>query len=107
MSYYDGDEARGRAAEIREAVEAQFKVRMGRWRDEPVGPHPLPMFQIAFKPDVFPDIVPWLMLKRAGLSILIHPETGNDVEDHRDHPIWLGPKLDLDISFLEAGNTHA
>lgn len=82
-------------------------MRMGRWRDEPVGPHPKPMFQMAFGAETFKDIVPWLMLNRAGLSILVHPETGDDVPDHRDHPLWLGDKLDLDISFLEAGNTSA
>ena len=79
----------------------------GRWRDEPVGPHPKPMFQIAFGTGLFSDIVPWLMLNRSGLSILVHPETGDDVPDHRDHPLWLGEKLALDISFLEAGNTGA
>jgi len=105
--YYNNDEERERAAEIRAAVEEAFEVRMGRWRDEPVGPHPVAMFQVAFKPEIFPQIVPWLMLNRAGLSILIHPETGDDVPDHRDHPIWLGEKLSLDISFLEAGNTSA
>jgi len=47
------------------------------------------------------------MLNRDGLTILVHPETGDDVPDHRDHALWLGAKLDLDISFLEAGNTHA
>jgi len=105
--YYEGEEMRAIAAEIREYTEAHFDVVMGRWRDTPVGPHPKPMFQIAFGLDMFQQIVPWLMLNRRGLSILIHPETGDHVPDHRDFPIWLGDKLELDIAFLEAGNTSA
>ena len=105
--YYDDAESRKIAGKIRTYTEDNFDVRMGRWRDQPVGPHPKPMFQIAFSPAVFEQIVPWLMLNREGLSILVHPDTGNDVVDHRDSPLWLGARLDLDIGFLEAGNTSA
>ena len=42
------------------------------------------------------------MLNRRGLTILVHPDTGQDVLDHEDHPIWLGEKLDLDIEMLRA-----
>jgi len=105
--YYHDDETREIAAKIRSYAEANLNVIMGRWRDQPVGPHPTPMFQMAFQPDEFARIVPWLMLNHHGLSVLIHPETGDHVPDHRDFPLWLGEKLDLDISFLEAGNTSA
>ncbi len=105
--YYENEENREIAANIRSYTENNFEVRMGRWRDQPVGPHPKPMFQIAFAPAVFDQIVPWLMLNREGLSILVHPDTGDDVTDHRDSPLWLGEKLDLNIAFLEAGNTTA
>jgi len=46
-------------------------------------------------------------LNRDSLSVLIHPNTNDMVADHRDFPIWLGKKLDLNIAFLEAGNTRA
>ena len=105
--YFESDETRKIAAKIRNYAEQNFDVVMGRWREEPVGPHPKPMFQIAFQPVLFEQIVPWLMLNRGGLSILVHPETGDHVADHRDFPLWLGEKLELDISFLEAGNTSA
>ena len=105
--YYQDEEARKIAAKIREYAEQNFDVVMGRWREEPVGPHPRPMFQMAFQPDQFEQIVPWLMLNREYLAVLVHPETGDHVADHRDFPLWLGEKLDLDISFLEAGNTSA
>ena len=70
-------------------------------RAELVGPHPEPMYQVAFGLDQFSTIVPWLMLHRRGLTVLVHPDTGNDVPDHRDYPLWLGAGLDLDLAFLE------
>ena len=99
--YYD-EGSREAAATLREAIENTFEVTMGRWREEPVGPHPQAMYQVAFKPEVFPQIVPWLMLNHGGLDVLIHPNTGDDVPDHRDFALWLGNKLPLNIGFLEA-----
>ena len=100
--YYKDDDNRARAAVLREAIEERFEVTMGRWRDEPVGPHPVPMYQVAFEPDQFAAIVPWLMLNRDGLTILIHPNTDDAVADHRDQPFWFGEVLPLDIGFLES-----
>ncbi len=97
--YYDG-ESRGRAAGLRERIEGNFNVVMGRWRDQPVGPHPQAMYQIAFAPAEFARIVPWLMLNRDGLVVLVHPETGDDYADHAEHALWMGRKLDLKLDFL-------
>ena len=101
--YYD-DSTRDAAAKLREAVAASFEVRLGRWRDAPVGPHPRPMYQVAFAPDQFDRLVPWLMLNRAGLVVFVHPETGDDLADHSDHAVWLGEKLTLDFSVLGRGD---
>jgi aromatic ring-cleaving dioxygenase len=48
--YYDTD-TRSAAACVREQLGALFDVQLGRWRDEPVGPHPKPMYQVAFLPN--------------------------------------------------------
>ena len=80
--YYRDDGERAKAATLREFLSANPDIRIGRWRDEPVGPHPIPMYQAAFPAEQFPKIVPWLMLNRNGLSVLIHPETDDDVADH-------------------------
>ena len=98
--YYDaaGKEA---AARLREAVERRFEpLRMGRWHDNPIGPHPTGSYQIAFAPALFAEIVPWLALNRAGLTIFLHPETGDVVPDHRDYAIWMGEQQTLDLSAL-------
>jgi DOPA 4,5-dioxygenase len=97
--YYDPD-TREIAARLRDAVAERFEVELGRWREEPVGPHPKSMYQVKFTPDQFGLLVPWLMLNREGLDILVHPETGEDVEDHADRALWLGEKLQLNIEVL-------
>lgn len=97
--YFD-PAGRDAAARVREALGARFKVQLGRWHDQPIGPHPKAMYQVAFLPEQFSEVVSWLMLNREGLAILIHPETGNDVQDHTDHSLWLGETLMLDIEAL-------
>ena len=102
--YYDAA-TKPSAAEVRAEVEARFdtspgNVRMGRWHDSPIGPHPMGSYQIAFAPDLFAEIVPWLALNRRGLTVFIHPETGDDVTDHSDYAIWLGTQRPVDLSVL-------
>ena len=88
------------AKQVREAVEARFEVNMGRWHEKPVGPHPMWSYQIAFGPDLLGDILSWLSLNRRGLTIFVHPETGDDIPDHTDHAVWLGEKMDLNLDAL-------
>ena len=65
---------------LRERVAAQFpQAQVGRWHDELVGPHPQSMYQIAFPSGMLAEFVPWLMLNRDGLTVLLHPETGDDL----------------------------
>ncbi len=103
--YYD-PESRETAARIREELEAKFQVELGRWRDEPVGPHPKSMYQVKFAPEEFGRVVPWLMLHHEGLDVLVHPITGDDVKDHSDHALWLGKKLELNLDFLRRLKSH-
>ncbi|MEH1833137.1 MAG: DOPA 4,5-dioxygenase family protein [Nostoc sp.] len=97
--YFD-TASRDVAARVREGLGARFDVQLGRWFDKPIGPHPKGMYQVAFLPDQFDKVIPWLMLNREGLDILVHPETGDAVADHAVHSLWLGEKLDLNIEFL-------
>ncbi|WP_299397004.1 DOPA 4,5-dioxygenase family protein [Pelagibius sp.] len=97
--YYDAD-SKPAAAALREAIEARFDIRMGRWHDRPVGPHPRWSYQVAFEPPLFAEIVPWLALNRGDLVIFIHPETGDDLPDHRDRALWLGDCLELNLDAL-------
>lgn len=80
---------------LRKQLEANFDVELGRWRDKPVGPHTQPMYQVKFEHDLFSELVPWLSLNHRGLSVLIHPLTGNDLADHTEYALWLGPQLPI------------
>jgi DOPA 4,5-dioxygenase len=93
--YFDPEAQRSDALAIREAAGERFPVRLGTVRDRPVGPHSKAMYQIAFAPELFATLVPWLMLNRMGLSILVHPNTRRPRDDHLTHALWLGEKLPL------------
>lgn len=93
--YYDASE-RERAARLRAAIGERFLLRIGSWHDRPVGPHTKGMYQLAFAVAEFPRLVPWLMLNRGGLSILVHPNTMRPRDDHLVHALWLGPALPID-----------
>ena len=98
--YFAGEAEADAACRLREAVADRFLVRLGSWHEGPVGPHDRPMFQIAFAPDLFDRLVPWLMLNHQGLSILIHPNSGRPREDHLFNALWIGPRLPLDDAVL-------
>jgi aromatic ring-cleaving dioxygenase len=99
--YYDPATSRDKAAVVRQQMESIFPdARFGRWHDVPVGPHPQAMYQVVFTPHQLASILPWLLLNRRGLTILVHPETGNDLADHAHHALWLGAVLPLRLEKL-------
>ena len=99
--YYD-KETRRRAGRLREAISGRFEVEIGSWHDEPVGPHPQAMYLVTFGPDQFQHLVPWLMLNRDGLSILVHAKSDDSYRDHTDFAMWLGQALDLRLERVKA-----
>jgi DOPA 4,5-dioxygenase len=90
--YYDAA-TRPVAAAVRERIAERFLVQMGRWRDAPVGPHVRAMYQVAFDTALFATLVPWLMLNREGLTVLVHPNTDRPRDDHVLHALWMGEVL--------------
>lgn len=94
------DPATRRAARrVQAALIATFAADC-RWRDRPIGPHRKPNFRLRFTRGQFGRIVPWLMLHREGLSVLVHPYTEDGVADHSARALWLGPRLPLNFNFL-------
>jgi aromatic ring-cleaving dioxygenase len=100
--YYDPETTREPAARVREQIGASFPTaQLGRWHDVPIGPHPIAMYQVAFAVEEFPRLVPWLMLNRGELVVLVHPNTDDEYEDHAHHAVWLGEKLPLRLEVLK------
>ena len=61
------------------------------------------MYQVAFTVDEFALLVPWLMLNRDRLSVLVHPLSGDSVADHTRFAMWLGSPLPLRTEVLGRG----
>ena len=99
--YFDAA-TREKAVGFREAIAGRFAVELGRWHEGPIGPHTSAMYQVAFSPEQFASIVPWMMLNRGVLRVLVHPMTGDEVADHTSNPLWLGEPLPLDLDFIRA-----
>ena len=92
---------------MRDGVAQAFPTaRLGSWHDKPVGPHPQAMYQVLFAPDLLAPLLSWLALNRRGLAVLVHPETGDDLADHRDHAVWLGAVLPLNLEVLRPRRTN-
>ncbi|MCZ4271061.1 DOPA 4,5-dioxygenase family protein [Maritalea porphyrae] len=98
---YFGSVTAGLAKELCENAVEQFGVKMGRMHEKPVGPHPMWSCQLTATTDQFAELLPWLALNRNSLIIFAHPQTGNDLIDHRDRGIWLGAGLELDFSVFD------
>jgi DOPA 4,5-dioxygenase len=60
------------------------------------------MYQVAFAPEEFLRLVPWLMLNREGLDILVHPLTDDSVADHTQFALWLGMPQPLRVEVLRS-----
>ena len=83
------------AEKLRDTIAGRFTVRMGGFSDEPIGPHPISQFNVIFQAEEFQNIVPWLMLNRDGLDVLVHPLTESSYDDHGKNALWLGTPVPI------------
>ena len=97
--YYDA-ETKAKAAKLSETLRGKFKVEGGALSDEPRGPHPVSQFNIIFETPEFQQIVPWLMLNREGLDVLVHPLTDSSYDDHSKNALWLGTPVPMKLDIL-------
>ncbi|AOK32479.1 MULTISPECIES: DOPA 4,5-dioxygenase family protein [Burkholderia] len=99
--YFDAA-SRDAAWAFRQIVEQRFGalVELGRFHERLVGPHPAWSYQIAFSPARFADIVPWLVVNHGSLDIFLHPNTGDELRDHRDAAVWIGHAHTLNLAAL-------
>lgn len=104
--YFHSLDERASALALRDAIAERFSVQLGRVHDQPIGPHDAPMYQVAFAPELFAAFVPWLMLNRGGLVVLVHPNTGRARDDHLVHALWLGAPLPIRAGVLSNDPAH-
>ena len=97
--YFD-PATRDAAWSLRERIEKQFDIQMGRFHEKPVGPHPMFSYQVTVRNDQFTPVVSWLTLNHGELTVFIHPNTGQDLEDHRDRAVWIGQSMPLVLSLF-------
>jgi aromatic ring-cleaving dioxygenase len=83
-----------------QAIGSKFSVEFGPLSDEPRGPHPISQFNVIFKIAEFQNLVPWLMLNRGGLDVLVHPLTESSYDDHSKNALWLGAPVPLKLDIL-------
>jgi len=101
--YFD-EKTTERACELCQRAATLFGVAMGRVHQKLVGPHPHWSCQLTFDSKQFDRLIPWLDEQRGGLTVLVHGQTGNALEDHTTHAYWLGEPAELDLSqFLRKG----
>jgi DOPA 4,5-dioxygenase len=96
--------SRDAAWAMRETVQAELAghVQIGRFHEKPVGPHPMWSFQVAFDANEFAGVVGWLALNHGALDVFVHPNTDDELRDHRDCAIWLGRSYALNLAALAA-----
>jgi aromatic ring-cleaving dioxygenase len=97
--YYD-TATRPIAERLRDTIIGRFAVEPGGFSDEPRGPHPISQFSVIFRTDEFQSIVPWLMLNREGLDVLVHPLTESSYDDHSKNALWLGTPVPMRLEIL-------
>ena len=104
--YFDVD-SRERAAELRARVEQKFTARIGPLRDGPAGPHLFAQYSIAFDAEQFSALVPFLMMNRMGLTVLVHPLSGDSHDDHTLNAMWAGEVLPVNPAFLREADASS
>jgi aromatic ring-cleaving dioxygenase len=104
--YYDAS-TKPAAARLRDTLVGKFKVEAGAFSDEPRGPHPISQFAVIFETPEFQNIVPWLMLNREGLDVLVHPLTESSYDDHSKNALWLGTPVPMRLDILRPKYSEA
>jgi aromatic ring-cleaving dioxygenase len=87
------------------------ELRIYRFWEQPVGPHPVAMFEVnLFTPAQFGAFIAWLAVWRGPLSALIHPNTvvregeSEAAEERRNHSsraTWMGERVPLDLGIFD------
>ena len=97
--YFTPDQ-RGVADDLRARFAADPSVLFtGRLTEGPVGPHPIPQFEVHFLRRSIEGVRSLIL--GSGLRALVHPLTDDDLADHTSLAEWIGDPLDLHVTTLD------
>eukprot|EP00747_Dinoflagellata_sp_TGD_P065610 gnl/TRDRNA2_/TRDRNA2_154429_c1_seq1.p1 gnl/TRDRNA2_/TRDRNA2_154429_c1~~gnl/TRDRNA2_/TRDRNA2_154429_c1_seq1.p1 ORF type:complete len:219 (-),score=32.18 gnl/TRDRNA2_/TRDRNA2_154429_c1_seq1:210-806(-) len=65
-----------------------------------VGPFVTPQWAAFVPRELYAQVMPWIMQNRAGYDVLMHPNSGCVVDDHRNWSAWAGQSWQLDLEIL-------
>ena len=100
--YWHNSEERQRAMEVRNDLH-ENGYALGRVWDRPIGPHPLPMYQVMYDNSTKSNIESYLA--NSNLNILLHEDIGIDhLRDHTEGARWIGSPQELNLEFLRRFN---
>ena len=94
--YWSNSHERELAMSLREWLTDQG-CDMGRVWEEPIGPHPLPMYQAVYNSDNRELIENYLRNNHRNNTILLHESINDDLRDHTEGATWLGAPLELNL----------
>ena len=97
--YWRNTEERDRAIAFRDYL-AQAGCVLGRVWDQPIGPHPLPMYQAVYNSSNKDLVEHYLSVNRNGNTVLLHESINDDLRDHTDGARWLGDALELRLDIF-------
>jgi DOPA 4,5-dioxygenase len=97
--YFDAA-TRDAAWALRQRIESELEIEMGRFHEKPVGPHPMFSYQVTVSNAQFATVMSWLAINHGELIVFVHPNTGHDLEDHRDRAIWIGTSVPLKLDMF-------
>ncbi|WP_286237849.1 DOPA 4,5-dioxygenase family protein [Neptuniibacter halophilus] len=84
-------------------AKTEMGTTMGTVHQKPVGPHTEWSCLLTFPPEKIAEMLPWLILNRNGLTVFLHPETGDNLADHTEHVVWLGESKPLKTEMFLPG----
>lgn len=76
-------------------------IGLGRFHRRPVGPHRCWSCQLSFGAEEFDRLIPLLDEHRDGLDILVHPLTGDALDEHTRLAAWLGNEVALNVQVFD------
>ena len=95
--YWQNESQRFEALHLRQPLQ-ELGCQLGTIHEIPIGPHPLPMYQVNYCTTIQDSVE--ALLKSTGLTVLLHEDTGDDLRDHTEGARWIGQELKLDLEWL-------